>query len=171
MREIQNKILLLNSDYRVLRFVDWNKALKLLLRNKIDIIDRWENISIRTTDGSIILPATIRLKKQVVYHRAKIRFSKNLVKRRDDYTCQYCGKKEDRKKLTIDHVIPVSKGGESSFDNCVTACYKCNNKKNNSLLSQINMKLRKKPARPLYSVYYGLTPNSSHHNNWSMFLK
>ena len=171
MREIQNKILLLNSDYRVLRFVDWNKALKLLLRNKIDIIDRWENISIRTTDGSIILPATIRLKKQVKYHRAKIRFSKNLVKRRDDYTCQYCGKKEDRKKLTIDHVIPVSKGGESSFDNCVTACYKCNNKKNNHLLSETAMTLLMPPRTPRYDIYYGLFPSSIHHPAWRILLK
>jgi len=171
MREIQNKILLLNSDYRVLRFVDWSRALKLLLKNKIEIIDRWEEIKIRTVDGSIILPATIRLKNQVRFHRAKIKFSKNLIKRRDNYTCQYCGKIQDRKKLTIDHVVPVSKGGESSFANCVAACYKCNNKKNNSLLSQTTMKLRRKPACPLYSIYFGLSVTSKHHTNWTIFLK
>jgi 5-methylcytosine-specific restriction endonuclease McrA len=171
MRKIQNKILLLNSDYRVLRFVDWSRALKLLLKNKVDIIDFWEGVEIRTVDGSIVLPATIRLRNQVRFHRAKIKFSKNLIKRRDNYKCQYCGKIEDRKKLTIDHVVPVSKGGESSFVNCVTACYKCNNKKNNSLLSETNMRLRKKPMRPLYSIHFGLNANSEHHKNWRIFLK
>jgi len=164
------KILLLNSDYRPLRFVNWNRALKLMYRDKVDIVSEWDGIAIKSIDGTISLPSTLRLKNRVRYFMKRIHFSKSMVKRRDNYTCQYCGKSPTKKNTTIDHVIPVSKGGETSYENCVTACYKCNNRKNNKLLSQIDMKLLKKPTKPLYDLYYGLWPSKIHHPDWEMFI-
>tara|TARA_R100001594_G_scaffold146245_2_gene197427 strand:+ start:679 stop:1206 length:528 start_codon:yes stop_codon:yes gene_type:complete len=164
------KILLLNSDYRALRFVNWGRALKLMYRGKVDIVSEWGDTVIRSVDGTISLPSTLRLKNRVHYFRKKIHFSKAMVKRRDNYTCQYCGKTPTKKNTTIDHVIPVSKGGETSYENCVTACYKCNNKKNNKLLSQIDMKLINKPTKPLYDLYYGLYPSKIMHPDWKIFI-
>ncbi len=165
------KILLLNSDYRPLNFVTWNRALKLLLKEKVDVVSEWEGKAIRSVSGAIQLPATLRLRSQVRFFRKKIIFSKAMVKKRDNYTCQYCGVRPSRTHTTIDHVIPVSKGGQSSYENCVTACYKCNNKKNDRLLSQIGMRLKTRPTKPCYDIYYGLTPSSERHPDWHMFLK
>lgn len=167
------KILLLNSDYRALRFVNWQRALKLMHRGKVDIISEWNDAHIRSVSGTITLPSTIRLKRYVkYYHRARVKFSKNIVKKRDSYTCQYCGTsgKERKKQLTIDHVIPVSKGGKSTFENCVTACFTCNNKKNNKLLSETNMKLRKLPKKPNIVMCYGIEAPLKHHPQWKSFL-
>ena len=164
------KILLLNSDYRVLSFVNWTRALKLMYRGKVAIVSEWDDTVIRSADESISLPSTLRLRKRVKFFRQKIYFSKATVKRRDNYTCQYCGKAINKKNLTIDHIIPVSKGGETSYENCVAACYKCNNKKNNKLLSQLDMKLLNKPRRPKHDVFYGLWPSKIRHPDWKMFL-
>jgi 5-methylcytosine-specific restriction endonuclease McrA len=83
---------------------------------------------------------------------------------------QYCGQTK-RSVLTIDHVIPISKGGDTSYDNCITACYSCNNKKNNKLLSETNMRLINEPQNPIYDIYYGLYPSRKQHPDWKMFLK
>ena len=164
------KILLLNSDYRPLNFVTWNRALKLLIKGKVDVVSEWEGKAIRSVSGAIQLPATLRLRNHVRFFRKHIVFSKAMVKKRDNYICQYCGTKPSRLQTTIDHVIPVSKGGQSSYENCVMACYPCNNKKNDRLLSQIGMRLLTRPAKPSYDVYYGLTPSSERHPDWKMFL-
>ncbi len=167
------KILLLNSDYRALRFVNWQRALKLMHRGKVDIISEWNDTHIRSVSGNITLPSTIRLKRYVkYYHRARIKFSKNIVKKRDSYICQYCGKNGagDKKQMTIDHVMPVSKGGKSTFENCVTACFNCNNKKNNKLLSETNMKLLNKPKKPSIVICYGIEAPLEHHPQWESFL-
>tara|TARA_R100000008_G_C3585941_1_gene172278 strand:- start:2989 stop:3513 length:525 start_codon:yes stop_codon:yes gene_type:complete len=163
------KILLLNSDYRALRFINWNRALKLMYRNKVETVSEWEGFHIRSTSGNISLPSTLRLKTHVKYHKVRIKFSKNLIKKRDAFTCQYCGEQE-RKKLTIDHIIPVSRGGQNSFENCVTACFKCNNKKNNRLLSEINMKLAKVPKKPTYLVCCGNDIPRKYHPDWKPFV-
>ena len=167
------KILLLNSDYRALRFVNWQRALKLMHRGKVDIISEWNDTHIRSVSGNITLPSTIRLKRYVkYYHRARIKFSKNIVKKRDSYICQYCGKNGavDKKQMTIDHVMPVSKGGKSTFENCVTACFSCNNKKNNKLLSETSMKLLNKPKKPSIVICYGIEAPLEHHPQWESFL-
>lgn len=165
------KILLLNSDYRALNFVTWNRALKLLIKGKVDVVSEWEGKAIRSVSVAIQLPATLRLRNHVRFFRKNIIFSKSMVKKRDHYTCQYCGSTPAKAQTTIDHVIPVSKGGQSSYENCVTACYKCNNKKNDRSLSQIGMRLITRPSKPCYDIYYGLAPSSERHPDWHMFLK
>ncbi len=164
------KVLLLNSDYRALRFVTWERALRLMSREKVDIVSHWEDTIIRSIDGKIILPSTLRLKNHVRYYRkGPLKFSKLLIKKRDRFTCQYCGETR-RSSLTIDHVIPKSRGGPTDYENCITACYSCNNKKNNRLLSETNMRLLNKPQNPIYDIYYGLYPSREQHPDWKMFL-
>jgi len=161
---------LLNSDYRALRFVTWERALRLMSREKVDIVSHWEDTIIRSIDGKIILPSTLRLKNHVRYYRkGPLKFSKLLIKKRDRFTCQYCGETR-RSSLTIDHVIPKSRGGPTDYENCITACYSCNNKKNNRLLSETNMRLLNKPQNPIYDIYYGLYPSREQHPDWKMFL-
>ena len=168
---VERKILLLNSDYRPLRFVTWQRGLKLMHREKVDIISQWEGVNVRSCTRAITLPSTLRLKAHVKYYRGKVKFSKKIIKIRDNFRCQYCGKRGERSKLTIDHIIPVSRGGQSTFENCVCACYSCNNKKNNHLLSETSMTLLMPPRTPSYDIYYGLFPSSIHHPDWRIFLK
>ena len=164
------KILLLNSDYQALRFVNWQRALKLLFRNKVEVVSEWDGVEIRSTSGAVSLPSILRLKCYVKRHKFRIKFSKGLVKKRDRYTCQYCGKK-GKKELTIDHVVPISKGGKSTFENCVTACFRCNSRKNCYLLSEIDMNLLKKPTKPTFLTYTASDLPHRYHPTWKMFIK
>ena len=80
----------------------------------------------------------------------KVPFSKRNMLTRDYFKCVYCGSK---KQLTIDHVIPTSKGGKTTFENCVTACIDCNNKKKNRTPSEANMFLARRPTHPTISEF------------------
>jgi 5-methylcytosine-specific restriction endonuclease McrA len=88
---------------------------------------------------------------RIPYHLAKNAYpTRASIYKRDDHECQYCGSEKD---LTLDHVIPRSKGGQDTWDNLVTCCSKCNLKKGNKLLSESNMILRKTPSAPFNKVH------------------
>jgi 5-methylcytosine-specific restriction endonuclease McrA len=142
-------ILVLNSSYEPLHFTDWKRAVILLFKDKAKLINK----------------RIIRLVKYV-----RIPFSsgfreypkRKMIYKRDHYTCQYCGSIKD---LTIDHVIPKSKGGTNKWDNLVTCCRKCNLKKGNKFLSETSMILRSEPKVPFNIVHLDL--NSSGVTEWS----
>ena len=98
MTLIENKVLLLNSDYRVLRFVRWSRALKLVFRDKVEILSEWDK-KISSYESTHNMPAIIRLKSRVKYYPTQVKFTKLLVKKRDSYTCQYCGKISNNDKI------------------------------------------------------------------------
>jgi 5-methylcytosine-specific restriction endonuclease McrA len=91
------------------------------------------------------------------------------VFKRDNYTCLYCSKLLSTKQITLDHIIPRSKGGVSSFENCATACTDCNTKKGAKMLEEIGMRLAKKPETPegylVVSAYV-----ERWHPNWDIFV-
>jgi len=147
---MQNCIVL-NGDYTYLNTVNWQKAIKLIVKGKATVLKYTETV-IKTAENVIVkIPAVMKLIKIIrTIYRTKVPFSKKNIMIRDDFTCQYCGK---GKELTIDHVIPVSRGGKSTFENCVTACKYCNNTKSNKLPSEIHMYLKKKPTSPTISEF------------------
>lgn len=124
-------VVVLNLDYTYLNTINWQKAVTYVVSNKAEIVKEADK-EIANIDRSVVvkLPLVIRLLKLVkgMFHK-KVPFTYKNVYIRDEYTCQYCGSHAD---LTIDHVLPRSKGGKSSFENCVVACRPCNNKKGNS---------------------------------------
>ena len=142
-------VVLLNCDYTAMGIISWKKAVRLIVKGKAEVIKESEQaIHYTKAVADLFLPIIIRLFKYIrKIYKAKISFNKRNVLIRDDYTCQYCGKKQV-KFLSIDHVIPKSKGGESTFENTVACCYPCNNKKDNRLPSQAKMYLKRKPYRP-----------------------
>lgn len=83
-----------------------------------------------------------------------VSFSRRNIYKRDRYTCQYCGGQPGSEELTIDHVLPRSQGGVSTWENCVLACIGCNARKANRTPEQAAMPLRKKPFRPLWRPIY-----------------
>jgi len=138
--EPYSTILVLNSSYEPLHFTNWKRAIVLLFKQKAKLI-------------------TKRVIRLVNYVRIPFRSGKdtfptrNLIYKRDDYECQYCGSKKD---LTMDHVIPRSKGGKDTWENLVACCTKCNLKKGDKFLSETNMILNKIPEAPFSSVYLDL---------------
>jgi 5-methylcytosine-specific restriction endonuclease McrA len=136
-------VVVLNLDYTYLNTINWQKAVTYVVSNKAEIV-READKEITNVDRSVVvkLPLVIRLLKLVkgMFHK-KVPFTYKNVYIRDEYTCQYCGRHDD---LTIDHVLPRSRGGKSSFDNCVVACRICNNRKGNKL----DISPKKRPYAP-----------------------
>lgn len=126
------------------------RALAMVLRNEAIVIESDESRIIQTAGGvNIPLPLVIRLLdyKKVDFYTADEEFSRTGVFRRDNYTCGYCGKKSGENR-TWDHIIPRSQGGEDSWLNAITACFKCNNKKGNRTPQEANMPLLWEPKIP-----------------------
>ena len=147
---MQNCVIL-NGDYSYLNTVSWQKAMKLIVKGKVTVVKYTESV-IRTAENVIIkIPAVMKLMKLIrTIYRTKVPFSKKNVMVRDGFICQYCG---SDKQLTIDHVRPRCRGGKSTFENCVTACKSCNNKKSNKLPSEIHMYLKKQPVCPTIAEF------------------
>ena len=145
---------MLNATYEPINVCTVRRAVVLLLKDKAEIIERagWELHSERAT---ISRPMVIRLVSYVRIpydtHRRKI--TRRAVFARDSWTCQYCG---SRSNLTVDHVIPRSKGGTSSWDNIVASCAPCNRRKGDRLPRQANMVPRNEPRTPRPEVFIQL---------------
>ncbi|GAB4559325.1 MAG: HNH endonuclease [Anaerolineae bacterium] len=143
-------VLVLNATYEPLSIVSLKRAIVLLLKEKAEIVEAAEAV-LRSEHFSLPVPLVIRL---VYYVRIPRRLSLPLTRRtvmaRDHYTCQYCGAQPGRADLTIDHVIPRSQGGETTWDNVVTACRPCNQRKGNRTPEQAGMTPLSHPARPRY---------------------
>ncbi len=97
--------------------------------------------------------------------RHKVPFSRTNLLKRDDYSCQYCGKKDRGSKLTIDHIVPRSKGGITSWSNCVIACSSCNRRKGNKFLHESGYRLLRQPTTPIWAFEVGGSENGA----WEAF--
>ncbi len=118
------------------------------LQDKVDVLE-FHFTTVSSPSVSFKLPSVLRLKQYVrPYFSLKVRLSRQNIFLRDDYQCQYCGDILSERKLTIDHVLPLSKGGGHEWHNVVAACSKCNNKKADRTLEQARLKLLKKPIKP-----------------------
>lgn len=146
-----NNVVVLNGDYTYLNTISWQKALRLIVKGKATVLKYADRV-VRTAENMIIkIPAVMKLIKIVrTIYRTHVPFSKKNVLIRDNYTCQYCGV---NRELTIDHVVPVSRGGKSTFENCVAACKTCNSKKGNKLPKECNMFIKKRPVAPTISEF------------------
>jgi 5-methylcytosine-specific restriction endonuclease McrA len=142
------RVLLLNQNYELLDFIKIRRALRLIVKNKVEVISNWAENIITFASGFINYPSILRLKNYIQFNPRKIYYSRSITFKRDKYTCVYCGKKYKNSDLTIDHIIPRSCGGESNFLNCVTCCQWCNRKKANKTLEQSGMKLLFEPYIP-----------------------
>ena len=149
---MKRQVLLLNESEEILKVISWKKAISLLEKGKAKRPHGYEkNYNIRTVAGVYQLPAAIVLVRyvRVPWEFSNIQPTRKNVFKRDGWSCQYCGHtSKDPKKLTIDHVHPKSKGGDSTWTNLVTACPTCNRKKANHLLKECDLTLSRKPKKP-----------------------
>lgn len=144
-------MLVLNATYEPVNVCTVRRAVVLLLKEKAKIVEQAEH-ELHSATRSICRPVVIRLATYVRIprdtHRRKI--TRRAVFARDAWTCQYCG---SRSQLTVDHVIPRSKGGSSTWNNIVAACAPCNRRKGDLLPRQVGMRLARPPRTPNPNVF------------------
>jgi 5-methylcytosine-specific restriction endonuclease McrA len=144
-------VLVLNATFEPINVCTVKRAVVLLLKDKAEVIEhsQWQ---LRSASQSMHRPTVIRLVTYIKIprdtHRRKI--TRRAVFARDEWTCQYCG---SRGNLTVDHVIPKSKGGPSSWENIVASCAPCNRRKGDALPRQVGMRLLKQPRTPSPHVF------------------
>lgn len=146
------RCIVLNGDYSFLNTINWKRAVCLVVSGKSEVV-KYSDKALRTVNGEFMkLPLVIKLIKIIrSIYKSHVPFTKKNVMIRDRYVCVYCRSIKD---LTIDHVIPASKGGKYSFENCVTACKPCNNKKGNRTPREAKMFLKKQPYAPTISEFF-----------------
>src|SRR5256885_10112369 len=144
-----NATLLLNASYEPLRIIPWKKALTLLFAGKVEVIEEYDQ-RVHSITFALKLPSIIRLLKYVrVKNHNRVKFSRANIYARDDYTCQYCGKKSPSEDLTFDHVVPVATGGQKRWDNIVAACLRCHHQKRRRPPDEAGMKLIRRPSEQI----------------------
>lgn len=165
--KIQNtNCLVLNADYTPITIINWQKAIVWSFKHDanhkigVEIIDFYKDDYILcTNDKKYPIPAVVKTAKYFRINNAKVKFSRKNLFIRDNYSCQYCGKKVDINQMTYDHVIPKSlwnndKLSPTSWTNIVTACVYCNRKKGNKTPKQANMPLKNLPIMPQKNIKY-----------------
>ena len=147
-------VIVLNADYQFLNFCNWKRALALVNSGKAEVLKASEKV-IKNFAGTFTfaIPYVIKLVKLVrMVYKRRVPWSKRNVFIRDNNTCQYCGK-ENLKRPELEHVIPKSKGGKNTFENCVTACKECNRAKGDRTPSEAGMYLKKQPVQPTINEF------------------
>ncbi len=121
----------------------------LWFQDKVEVLEYHNSTFVRSARQNFQLPSVLRLKKYVSPRKStRIKFSRENVYMRDNYTCQYCVKKFSLRELTLDHVVPASKMGRKDWTNVVTACRECNHRKANRTPLAANMPLLNEPRMP-----------------------
>lgn len=158
-------VLVLNASYEVLNVTRWQRALCLIFSGKAELLESHEHL-IRTADAAFEMPSVIRLVYYVKKPRTEVPFSRANVLMRDRYACQYCDTIGVSATLTLDHVTPRSMGGETCWENIVTACRECNSRKGNRTPEKAGMSLKKKPRAPHF------TPSLQihFHEDWEKYI-
>ncbi|MCG6914674.1 HNH endonuclease [bacterium BMS3Abin03] len=143
--------MILNQSYEPLTVCNIKKAIILLYLGKAEIIQQDEKKKIRSVTVYYNWPSVIRLSRFVKVPYKRVVLTRKNILRRDSYRCGYCGRGDLR--LTIDHIIPKARGGTDSWDNLISACTVCNNKKGDRTPEEANMMMLTKPFKPSHIMF------------------
>ena len=177
--------LVLNRNWQAVGVATVARSLTLVAGERARFIDptdfqqyTWEDWArlIPKDDEPFVQAITFRIRVPEVivlteYDRVPenaVAFSRRNIYKRDHFTCQYCGAQPGTEELTIDHVLPRSRGGTSTWENCVLACLDCNARKADRLPNEAHMPIRKSPVRPSWKPMYGW--QNLRIESWSRFL-
>lgn len=172
------KVLALASNYEPLGVISWIRAVSLIYSNKVTTLEEYEH-EIRSPSVSIKAPAVVLFKNSYIGKKIKssVRFSRKNVWMRDEGKCQYCHKIVTLSNFTIDHVIPKTAGGQTCWDNVVTCCYSCNQRKGNKSLKDSGFLLNKIPRKPVRLPYIqevtdgNFNPEKGIPSAWKFYLE
>jgi 5-methylcytosine-specific restriction endonuclease McrA len=159
------RVLVLNMDYTPINVTDLFRGFNLVFKGKAEIIEHHEKNPIITPKTTYKRPSVIRLLRYVFLPYKKLKPSRDNIYKRDEFRCLYC---QINTHLTIDHVIPKSRGGKNTWENLATCCFKCNSKKGDRTPKEANMDLVYKPFKPKYT--YFIKKMIKNHNDWVEYI-
>jgi 5-methylcytosine-specific restriction endonuclease McrA len=166
---IAGGVLVLNASYEPLNIVSVKRAVVLLLKEKAELVEA-AKAQVRAERLAFDWPLVIRLVTFVpIPRRLPLPLSRRTVLARDLYTCQYCGAQPGRAELTVDHILPRSRGGATTWENVVAACGGCNRRKGNRTPDEAQMRLLSTPSRPRFVAVVMLTESHAH-EVWQKYL-
>ena len=188
-RILERPVLTLNRRWNAIQTTTVKEAIALVSKGSARIIDpetfeahdlrSWADASklkakltdsiVRSPSISLLAPEVIVLTGYEGLGERSVVFSRRNIFKRDRYTCQYCGKQPGPDSLTIDHLHPKSKGGASSWENCVLACLSCNKRKADLTPEKAGMVLRKVPKKPSWKALSQVSPRDRR-ESWDAFL-
>lgn len=168
MSVLDERVLVLNRNWQVVAMWDVRTAIENASRERASVLDTenylllsWDEWAlhepkdarwIKTTTGRVPAPDVVILKHYSERPERHVGFKRVNLARRDDFKCQYCGSDLDLPEVTVDHVLPRSRGGQNTWENCVSACSDCNGTKADKTPDEAGMKLRKQPTKPTFKA-------------------
>tara|TARA_B110000438_G_scaffold292657_1_gene331321 strand:+ start:816 stop:1322 length:507 start_codon:yes stop_codon:yes gene_type:complete len=160
-------VLVLNQDFTPLALCHVNRAFLLIFNAKAELVSESKSRVLRSISQSYAYPSVIKLNRYVNLPYRSVILNRHNIFKRDQNKCQYCGQIQD---LTLDHLIPRSRGGKSIWTNLVTACLSCNAKKGDKLISETDLILYKNPIKPSFIMFLK-NLNHQKQNEWAPFLE
>lgn len=192
---LDSSVLVLNRLYLAVHVVNVRRAFSLLCRDLAEVIhiesgqylnydfESWREVSeeraafkaphedwIRAVNFEIQVPRVIRLLAFDRLPKQTVRFNRRNIFARDSNRCQYCGKRFPTQELSLDHVVPRSRGGETTWENIVCSCVRCNVKKGGRTPEEAHMSLVKRPTKPKRSPVLSIKLGNPKYESWRMFL-
>ena len=197
---LNGSVLVLNRFYQAIRVINVRRAFSLLCRDMAEVIhieqdaagkSQWLNLDfgewrelselkarfqpdhyewVHTVRFQVAVPRIIRLLGYDKLPRQEVKFNRRNIFARDSNHCQYCGKKFPTTDLSLDHVLPKSQGGKSSWENIVCCCIRCNVKKGGRTPEQARMQLKTKPVKPKRSPVINIRLAEERYSSWKQFL-
>ncbi len=183
---LNSGVLVLNRSFFPVHVTSVRRAFCLLysgiakaINSQYELFDfqSWSELSVHAHDETVgLVGRMIRVPRVVVLTaydrvpRRNVRFSRRNIFLRDRNTCQYCGKSFSTADLNLDHVIPRSRGGVTSWENIVCSCIRCNKRKGGNLPQAVGMRLVVRPSKPRWSPRFAFTPRGNVHREWLPFL-
>ena len=144
------KVLVLNQDYQAISMCSPERAFVLCLLKKAEMVSLHKGRALRTIGQQFPFPSIIRLVRFVQIPYKKVALSRQNIFKRDNFRCVYCGTPD---RLTLDHVLPRSRGGQDAWHNLVTACQRCNTAKGDRTPEEADMQLAQRPFRPSFIMF------------------
>ncbi|HXN42436.1 MAG TPA: HNH endonuclease [Myxococcaceae bacterium] len=182
---LNTSVLVLNRLYQPVHVTSVKRAFSLLYQGIARAIDDqyklyefsdWAALSAAEHDSVATISRRIRVPRVLVLSayehlpKGRVRFSRLNIYSRDGDTCQYCGRKLPRSELNLDHVVPRSQGGKTSWENVVCSCVPCNLRKGGCTPEQARMKLMKRPLRPRWTPFFRGSARRVTYREWLPFL-
>lgn len=183
---LQRDVLVLNKHWMAIHICSVRRAFALLYQDLARVVteqfqihdfESWKDLSryaegnfVHTPTYRILAPEVILLRRYGKFPKHYVKFNRRNIYQRDHFTCQYCAEKLPREELTIDHIVPRSRGGKSTWTNVVLACVSCNTLKGNMILDKCDMELIHEPKEPHWSTLMRRSMAEKDHALWRKFI-
>ncbi len=161
----RSAVLVLNASFEYLNVTSLERAVKLLYKGKAEIVEAIEGRECGSVRFRIRLPSIIRLLYQIRRPYRQVPLTRKNILLRDRHECQYCGRPGD----TVDHVVPRSRGGPNTWENCVCACAACNRRKDDRRPEEANMTLARRPRKPTHIPWFVIRQDAAR-EGWARYL-